>query len=139
MEKKRILLIDDETTFTRTLKSYLEKMGHYEVREEHNGADGLTAAVTFQPQLIFLDIIMPDVDGGHVAERLKADPRTAHMPIVFLTAVVSREETREHAGLIGGQAFIAKPISMKEILECIERYLGKEVETAQASGGGPSG
>ena len=123
MDKKRILLIDDETTFTRVLKSYLEKTGRYEVREERSGAQAVAAAAAFQPHLIFLDVIMPDLDGGTAAERIRADARLRHIPIVFLTAVVSREVTSAHAGLIGGQAFIAKPISMKEVLDCIEQHL----------------
>lgn len=123
MDKRRILLIDDEETFTRTLKSYLEKTGRYEVRAEHEGARGLQAVREFAPDLVLLDVIMPDADGGHVAAQIREDLRMRAVPIVFLTAVVSREETSAHGGTIGGNEFLAKPVSAKEVLACIEHKL----------------
>jgi CheY-like chemotaxis protein len=124
MDTKRVLLIDDEETFTRVLRSYLERTGRYEVRVEHSGTRGVLAATAFHPDIIFLDVIMPDMDGGHVASELAQDPSTKRVPIVFLTAVVSREEARAHEGVISGQLFLAKPISANEVLQCLERYLG---------------
>ena len=124
MDKKRILLIDDEAAFTRVLQSYLERTGRYEVRTENRGAEALTAARAFRPDLILLDIIMPDLDGAQVADALKADAELQHVPIVFLTAVASRDEVRAHGGVIGGQQFMAKPVSAREVLTCIELQLG---------------
>lgn len=125
MRKQRILLVDDEAAFTRVLKSYLEKTGAYEVRMENVAEQALAAAVEFQPDLILLDVIMPGLDGSRVAAQIKADGRlAANTPIVFLTAVVSREEARARQGTIGDQVFIAKPVSIKEIIGCIESRLG---------------
>lgn len=123
MEKRRILLVDDEETFTRSLKSYLEKTGRYDVRTESHGAEAAHMVRAFQPHLILLDVVMPDGDGGRIAAQLKADERTERIPVVFLTAVVSREEVSAHAGRIGGQQFLAKPVSAREVLTCIERQL----------------
>ena len=64
MSRKRILVIDDEASFTRNLKLNLEETGEYEVREENKGTEGLTAAREFRPDLILLDVIMPDMAGG---------------------------------------------------------------------------
>jgi CheY-like chemotaxis protein len=124
MDRKRILLIDDEVTFARTLQAYLEASGRYEVRTANSGRVGISLAKEWRPDLILLDIIMPDIDGGQVAGEFAADPRMKDVPIIFLTAVVSREEATTHSGVIGGQLFIAKPVSGKEVLGHIERCLG---------------
>jgi CheY-like chemotaxis protein len=125
MEKKRILLIDDEEALTRTLRTYLEGSGPYDVRTAKSGTEGLAIARAFHPHLIFLDIIMPDVDGGEVGAQIREDAELKSTPIVFLTAVVSRNEVNGRNGrAIGGQIFMAKPVSAKEVLECVERYVG---------------
>lgn len=125
MQLKRILLIDDEVTFTRVLKLYLEQAGPYEVTTAHCGREGIAAAKRVKPDLILLDVIMPDMDGSTVASELKEDKALAATPVIFLTAVVSREEAMTRSGLIGGQFFIAKPVAAKEIHQYIERYLAQ--------------
>ena len=121
MGKKRILVIDDETSFTRMLKLNLEETGAYEVRQENSAAQGLAAAKEFKPDLILLDVIMPDMDGGQVASQIKADEKTENTPIVFLTATVRKKEQ----GIIAGHPFIGKPASMKEVIDRIEKSLKK--------------
>jgi len=123
MEKIRILLIDDEASFTRMMKMNLERTGSYKVHCENTGAFGLTAARDFLPDLIFLDVIMPDVDGGEVAAQIHADAKLKDTPIVFLTAGVSKETTRAKP-VIGGRTFLAKPVSVVEVIRCIEKQLG---------------
>ena len=125
MEKIRILLIDDEPSFTRMLKLNLERTGSFKVLCENTGAFGLTAARDFLPDMIFLDVIMPDVDGGEVAAQIHADPKLKDVPIVFLTAGVSKETTRAKGPIIGGRTFLAKPVSVEEVIGCIEKQLGK--------------
>ncbi|MBI4539462.1 MAG: response regulator [Gemmatimonadetes bacterium] len=119
-EKKRILLVDDEATITRTLKLYLEATGAYEVRTENHGKRALAAAREFRPHLVILDIVMPDTDGATVAADIKADPALGLTPIVFLTALVSEAEVGAHRGRIGGYPFLAKPIDPDKLVECIE-------------------
>jgi len=132
MEKKRILLVDDEVTFTELLKLNLEQTGAYEVRVENKGSAVVAAARAFKPHLILMDIVMPDVDGGQVAAQLQADPRLADTPIVFLTAVVTKREAKKHQGIIVGFPLIAKPVSTEEVVVCIERYIGKPRPTEMA-------
>jgi len=132
MEKKRILLVDDEVTFTELLKLNLEQMGAYEVRVENKGAAAVAVARAFKPNLILMDIVMPDLDGGQVAAQLQADPRLADTPIVFLTAVVTKREAKKHQGIIVGFPLIAKPVSTEEVVACIERYIGKPRPTEMA-------
>jgi CheY-like chemotaxis protein len=123
MAKKRILVVDDEEGFTRLVKLNLEHAGQYEVRVENKGLLGLAAAKEFKPDLIFLDIMMPDVDGGDVCYQLENDKATKSIPIVFLTAVAKKEEVRENWGTIGGHPFIAKPVSARELIDCIQRKI----------------
>ena len=92
MEKKRILIIDDEASFTRMVKLNLEKTGAFEVREENRAAYALTAAREFKPDVILLDVIMPTMDGGDVAAHIRNDRNLKNTPIIFLTATVSQRE-----------------------------------------------
>ena len=123
MEKKRILIVDDEIGFTHLLKLNLEGTGLYEIRVENNGTNGLAAAAEFHPDLILLDVIMPDLDGGEVASRLSADPKLKKIPIVFITAVVSKEETDARGGVIGSYPFIAKPVNLETVKALINKHM----------------
>src|ERR1043166_683218 len=120
---KRILIVDDEATITRLLKLNLEKHGAYSVRTENLGGNALAAAREFQPDLVLLDVMMPDMDGGAVASQLQADPALGDTPIVFLTAAVKKEELDATGGLIGGYPYIAKPLDVKGVLATIEKQL----------------
>lgn len=125
MITKRILLIDDEPSVTRTMKVNLERTGLYAVRAENQAAWALAAARSFKPHIILLDVMMPELDGGAVAEQFKLDPELKNVPVVFLTAIVTREETGEDGMMIGGQRFIAKPINLEALRQIIEETTGK--------------
>ncbi len=122
MQKKRIFIVDDESGFTRLLKLTLERTGRYIVLEENDGTKAWLAAREFKPDIIFLDIVMPKIDGGDVAQQIRTDPLLAHIPIIFLTAIVSHRETKND---IGGYPFIAKPVSLADITRCITENLEK--------------
>ena len=123
--KKKILLIDDEKSFTSLLKMNLEQTGAYEVRVENWSEDGLKAAREFQPDLVLLDIIMPRMPGGNVAAQFKEDPALADIPVVFMTAAVSKKRVAEHDGVIGDYPYLAKPASLEMIVATIEQYARK--------------
>jgi two-component system sensor histidine kinase/response regulator len=123
MGKIRVLLIDDEIGLTRLLKLNLEQTDRYEVRIENQGLQGLAAAREFRPDVILCDVLMPDMEGTEVAAQIKADPSLAKTPVVFLTAVVSREEVAAKGGMIGGHPFIAKPVTVEDIMACIAQHL----------------
>ena len=122
MEKKRVLIIDDEKSFVQMVKLNLEETGKYIVRAENEGAKAIEAAREFNPHIIFLDIVMPDVDGGEIAQRLRADTNLAKIPVVFLTAIVKENEVDSQDGIIGGNPFIAKPVTTQKITDAIEKY-----------------
>ena len=120
MKTKRILVIDDEPSITRTMKVNLERTGAYDVRTENHADRALTTARQFQPDMIFLDVMMPEMDGGAVAEQIKVDADLKKVPLVFLTAIVTRQETGANGANIGGQTFIAKPLNLEALTKCIE-------------------
>ena len=123
MKKKRILLVDDEPSVTRTLQIYLEATGAYEVRAENDATLALAAAQEFQPDLIFLDVVMPEKDGAALAVEISADATLKDVPIVFLTALVTEKEVGPEGREIGGRSFLAKPVDPEKIVECIEKYM----------------
>ncbi|MFZ0918277.1 MAG: response regulator [Candidatus Udaeobacter sp.] len=121
-EKPCILLIDDNHDFTRAAKLALEKTGGYFVCEENDPTKAHQTAQSLKPDLILLDVAMPQTDGGEVAARIQSDPALRGIPVVFLTALVTNAETRP--GLrIEGHPFLAKPISFPELIEGIEKNL----------------
>lgn len=125
MQKAKILIIDDEEGFTQLVKKNLEATGKYEVKAEGKGALGLKIAKEFKPDLIFLDILMPDMEGSEVAAQIENDRDTKNIPVVFLTAIAKKEEVEQAKGIIGGHPFIAKPVTAEELITCIERNIGK--------------
>ncbi len=125
MEKRKILLIDDDVQFTDLLKIYLNKTGKYEVRVQNNGSRGLDSAKAFKPDLICLDFVMPDMDGSEVAELILDDEDVKNIPLVFLTSIVADEEVKPTSGLIGDIRFIAKLQPMRKLIASIEEYVPK--------------
>ncbi len=122
MHKRRVLLVDDEVSITRTLALYLQENGNCEVRGENVGRRALKTAREFKPDLIILDIVMPDADGGTLAAEIDADPLLHGTPIVFLTALVSQRETSGTVQQISGRPFLAKPADPDTLLACIEKF-----------------
>src|SRR5258708_2056232 len=129
-EKPRILIIDDNRNFTHSGKLALERTGRYSVWEENEPARAHQTAQRVKPDLILLDIAMPETDCGEVAARIESDPTLHRTPIVFLTALITKAEAR--SGLrIQGHPFLAKPISIPELIEGIERYLPSHAASSE--------
>ncbi len=124
MNKKRIMIVDDEAPFTRLLQLSLEQTGHYDVRTENNPLRAMQAAKQFLPDLVLMDVMMPGMDGGALAAQFQASNSLNNVPIVFLTAAVKREEVQAHEGCIGGLPFLAKPVDLAELTQCLQQHLG---------------
>jgi DNA-binding response OmpR family regulator len=119
---RRILIIDNDKNTTHLVKILLEKTGRYLVFEENNPTRAHQTARNFRPDLIFLDVVMPDRDGGEIAAQIRTDSELQNTPIIFLTALVTRDEA--NGGLhIDGHPFLAKPINIQELINTIERHL----------------
>ena len=123
MIKKKSLVVDDEESFVNVAKLNLDATGKYEVKIETKGLRVLDAARSFKPDLIFLDIVMTDIEGSEVALLLKDDKELKNIPIVFLTASVTPDEAGASGRVIGGQTFLAKPVSVQQMTDCIEKYI----------------
>ncbi|HOE17386.1 MAG TPA: response regulator [Syntrophorhabdaceae bacterium] len=122
MDKKKILLIDDEEDFCFFVKLNLEKTGQYQVFTATDGMEGIRLAKQLKPDLIFLDIVMPKMDGRRVAQNLLEDESTKMIPVVFVSAVVKKDELARD-GKIGGKDLIAKPFKSENLIEKIEQVL----------------
>ncbi len=121
-EKRRILIVDNDRESTRLVKILLERTDRYLVLEENDATRAHQTAQNFRPDLILLDIVMPEIDGGEVAAQIEADPLLQRTPVIFLTALVTKAETK--TGLrIQGHPFLAKPISIPELINGIEENL----------------
>ena len=121
-DRARILIVDNEGDTTHLVKVLLERTGDYLVLEENDATTAHQSALNFRPDLILLDIVMPETDGGEVAARIEADPELQNTPIIFLTALVTRAEAK--SGLtIQGHSFLAKPVSIPELINAIEEHL----------------
>ena len=127
--KSRILIVDDEVAFTRMVKLNLEKAGDFEVRIENRATGALAAARDFRPHLILLDVIMPSMDGGDVQNQIKRDRSLRDTPIIFLTATLSKREAGAGGLNSGGELFLAKPVSVENLVACINERIRKPVAT----------
>ena len=124
-EKKWILIVDDEVSFVRMVKLNLEKTGAFEVRAENKASYALPVAREFKPDLIILDVIMPGMDGGDVSNQIKRDRNLKDMFIIFLTATVSKREAGDVGLNSGGELFLAKPVTVENLIQCINERVRK--------------
>jgi DNA-binding response OmpR family regulator len=111
--KQKILIVEDDLDVADMLNAYFRVQG-YEVFTVNWGEDGVRAASTSRPELIILDIRLPDIDGYEVARRLRADRRTSTIPIIFLTE--KRDRADRLQGLeLGADDYITKPFDVQEL------------------------
>jgi DNA-binding response OmpR family regulator len=109
----KLLVVEDETITSDLLRRYFEIVG-YSVLNALTGAAALEAAAAHHPAVIILDINLPDMDGYQVCERLRADPRTDHIPIIFLTRRGDRHD-RLNGLRSGGDDYLTKPFDIDEL------------------------
>jgi DNA-binding response OmpR family regulator len=129
--------VDDEESFTRLLKLNLEQTQSYVVRVENGAERALNAAREFRPDLVLLDVIMPRMTGTDVARSLRADAVLRAIPIVILSAVGGRKTADDRNHPLEGYPWIAKPASVEELIDGIERNLPGHRSDASAAAGPP--
>ena len=111
MNRKRILVVDDDTGLTEMVKLNLESTGDYEVCVENHSLHAVKTARRFHPDLILLDYVMPEMDGGDVTSSLQQDPFLRTIPVIMVTALLSNKEMGPDGTVhAGGQLMLAKPI-----------------------------
>ncbi|HEA67173.1 MAG TPA: response regulator [Desulfobacterales bacterium] len=126
-EKKRILVVDDEPDFASIVQGNLEKEG-FEVEVAYNGVEGLEKVKANPPDVIVLDVMMPEKDGYKMCKELKADEQFADIPVIMLTAVgdhvTSTRYSHQDGRSMEAEDYLAKPASAEEITTSVKRLLG---------------
>ncbi len=117
----KILVVDDEPTIVRLMEFILARQGH-QMMAAVNGEEALSKIQSEQPDLVLLDIMMPRIDGYEVAQRLRADPATAALPIIMLSAKAQDEDIRKGVE-VGVDEYITKPFTPDHLVQVVAKYL----------------
>jgi len=117
----KILVVDDDARNLRLAATVLEQAGH-EVLSAEGGAEGVKAALAHAPDLVLMDVQMPGMDGVSALSRLRAEPRTASLTVVALTALTMKGD-RERLLAEGFDGYLEKPIRYKEFLASVAALL----------------
>ncbi len=121
---KKIMIVDDEKDFAFFIKQSLEITGKYAAVVVTSGRDAVPAALRENPDLIFLDIIMPDMSGFDVLKKLKESGETSHIPVVILTAV-GTETAKDRAKGLYDEDYMVKPVQVSALIEKIDDMLAR--------------
>jgi CheY-like chemotaxis protein len=120
----RVLVVDDDDVIRQLIRVNLELEG-FEVHTAHDGEDALAKAVALKPDVITLDIMMPRLDGWDAAAKLRADPETAHIKVVLLSARAQEADLRR-GSRIGVDAYLTKPFDPDELIDTVRRLAAGE-------------
>jgi len=118
---RKILVIDDEANIIKVVQTRLEKNG-YTVISANDGQEGIEKALAEKPDLIILDILMPEMDGYEAARRMRANKELDQIPIIMLTA---KDRMQELFSMEGVNDYIIKPFIAEDLLNCIRKHLDK--------------
>ena len=124
----RVLIVDDNSQFTHRVSELLQNTHHYVVCEENDPRRALETARSFHPDLILLDLVMPQADGTEVAAQITADWTLHSVPIVFVTALITREEARDGRH-IEGHRVVPKPNNNSELIKVVEETLPRRCDS----------
>lgn len=122
MAKKKILVVDDDAALTRLLRTVLERSERYEVLCVSEGGKAVEAIRSFGPELILLDVDLPDLNGREIYSTLGKDEALKKIPVVFLTGTVSNNDVQNGVDILG-RPIMCKPIHMEKLIELIEKSL----------------
>jgi CheY-like chemotaxis protein len=122
---KRILIVEDERD-VRLLLTKMFRMRGYTVSTAENGTEAIRLAGSFAPDAILMDIMLPDMQGDNVAEVLAEKMRTRDIPVVFLTALLTKEEEQHRRESPHNQIMFAKPYDPDELLETVDQIVCRQ-------------
>lgn len=125
MNRKAVLLVDDNSTHQYALAKHLQQSG-FEVLQAHTGAEALGLATSKLPDVILLDINLPDMTGFQICEQLKANPETEQIPVIFHSATHDTQSARTHAADLGAVSFLNYPISVEHLVSVLHGALLKQ-------------
>jgi CheY-like chemotaxis protein len=123
MERWKVLLVDDDPTVTSFVSYILESKGQYEVRSLNDPFRAVAAARDFRPDLLIMDISMPGKDGGEVAAEIAKDAQLVKVPIIFLSASVSKNDPQTVRNPKTGHIYLPKPVEPRDLMRCVENTL----------------
>ena len=128
-ETLKILIVDDSEIDLEILESILMQIGFQNIIKSGSGKEALRLAEKHQPDLVISDIMMPELTGGKFRELLKENPLTEDIPVIYVSAIITKNEEEKHGGrLESGDVLIAKPYSAGIIAEVIDSVLRKTPE-----------
>lgn len=119
----KILVVDDDPVCMGIIRHTLESVGSYEVMTVSQARQAISAVRKFQPALVILDVMMPDILGTEIAEQISQDKNLRHVKVIFVTAMRTKEEELAQGEFFGGQHIIAKPVVPEELLKVIQKVL----------------
>ncbi len=121
--KKKILLVEDDASLAAVYRARLELEG-FDIKEVHNGEDALSAAVSYRPDLILLDVMMPKISGFDVLDILRNTPDTTNVRVIMLTAL-SQPKDKERAEKLGADDYLVKSqVVIGDVVERVRHHLG---------------
>ena len=128
MNRKNILIVDDERDVLLVLEKGLTAEG-YSVITASSGNDAISLAKSRHPDLIILDVLMPDMEGPEVKRKLKEDPETKDIPLIFLTGMFPKQEDGQEGRIVAGYVLFEKPYDILELVFAIEQLLREKVSS----------
>ena len=128
--KKRIFVVDDNSEMCNAVKHALDKSGRFEAMAESDHMEPLERMVQFKPDLLVLDIMMPDVDGTVIAEKVRGDPDFKDLPIIFLTALITEGEEWSGGSAGGKNAYLAKPFTPDQLRDICAKLMAASAVSA---------
>ncbi|MCM2272141.1 MAG: response regulator [candidate division Zixibacteria bacterium] len=117
IQTAKVLVVDDEPEITEIVETFLTEAG-YTVSVENHSRQAIAKAIQFKPDVVILDIMMPELDGYAICQEIKQDPKLANVPIIFLTGK-DRNDDMGRSFKAGGDMFIKKPFSCERLLEIV--------------------
>lgn len=121
--KKKILLVEDDASLAAVYRARLELEG-FDIKEVHNGENALSAAVSYRPDLILLDVMMPKISGFDVLDILRNTPDTTNVRVIMLTAL-SQPKDKERAEKLGADDYLVKSqVVISDVVERVRHHLG---------------
>ena len=125
---KRVLVVDDEALFTELVSATLDRRGEYVTKAVNDPREAIDTAREFQPDVILLDVMMPEMDGGDVSRAIEADPMLRSVPVIMLTALISEDEVSENGvATIHNRPALPKPLTADKLIRSIEQSLVGEL------------